>query len=62
MRRNRSDGNSWGIMEQKLSQMKSPNGVQLKFGEINNVLPFPLSEITSVVMPQALYALSPKAV
>jgi hypothetical protein len=37
----------WNIMEQKLSQMKNPGGVQLKFGEINNVLPFPLSEITA---------------
>lgn len=37
----------WNIMQQKLSQLKNPGGVQLKFGELNNVLPFPLSEITA---------------
>ena len=35
----------WGIMEQKLTQMKNPGGIQLKFGEKNNVLPFSQSEL-----------------
>jgi hypothetical protein len=35
----------WGIMQQTLSKLKNPGGVQLKFGEINNVLPFAQSEL-----------------
>lgn len=36
----------WDLMEEKLSAMQNPGGVQLSFGEANNVLPFSLSEVT----------------
>jgi len=35
----------WGLMQTKLSALKNPAGVQMSFGEKNNVLPFPQSEI-----------------
>ncbi|KAA0988795.1 RagB/SusD family nutrient uptake outer membrane protein [Dyadobacter aurulentus] len=35
----------WGIIAQKLATVKNPAGVTLSFGEKNNVLPFPQSEI-----------------
>ena len=35
----------WGIMQAKLAPLKNPGGVQLAFGEKNNVLPFPLTEL-----------------
>ncbi|MCF0074144.1 RagB/SusD family nutrient uptake outer membrane protein [Dyadobacter sp. CY261] len=35
----------WGIMAAKLSAVKNPAGVTLSFGEQNNVLPFPQTEI-----------------
>lgn len=35
----------WGIMEEKLSVLTNPAGVPLKYGEINNVLPFPQAEL-----------------
>ncbi|WP_188935125.1 RagB/SusD family nutrient uptake outer membrane protein [Dyadobacter endophyticus] len=35
----------WGIMAEKLAMVKNPAGVTLSFGEKNNVLPFPQSEV-----------------
>ncbi|MCU7550482.1 RagB/SusD family nutrient uptake outer membrane protein [Chitinophagaceae bacterium LB-8] len=35
----------WNLMDAKLSALKNPGGVQMKFGEKNNVLPFPQSEL-----------------
>lgn len=35
----------WGIMQAKLSALKNPAGVQMSFGEKNNVLPFPQYEL-----------------
>jgi len=37
----------WNLMEDKLSLMKNPGGIQLKFGEQNNVLPFSQTELTA---------------
>ena len=34
----------WNLMEAKLAPLKNPGGVSLKFGEKNNVLPFPQAE------------------
>jgi hypothetical protein len=35
----------WGLMAEKLSAIQNPGGVQLSFGEKNNVLPFPQVEL-----------------
>jgi len=35
----------WNLMQAKLSPLKNPAGAPLNFGEKNNVLPFPQSEI-----------------
>lgn len=35
----------WNLMSTKLAAIKNPGGVQLSFGEKNNVLPFPQSEL-----------------
>ena len=35
----------WNLMAAKLAPLKNPAGIQLIFGEKNNVLPFPQSEI-----------------
>lgn len=35
----------WDLMQAKLAPLKNPGGTPLKFGELNNVLPFPQGEL-----------------